>query len=189
MTGRRGDCRVHRPALLALAEHRERGPGTPAALEHLAICRSCEEEAVGIALTVAALRRAGATYRRLPVPATAAVLRVPPGAGHGRWAWRLQLGSLAAGAALAAIVVMPRAGPPTAPAGQASPHVITPVQAPGVQQWQAAERRLASSPESGPQIVISAGPGTLPPRYPDTMLRPWKEVAAPDATARVLEPR
>ena len=57
-------CRRHRPVLVDLVDHGERGPATPAALDHLATCRPCERELTELALTIAALRRAGAAYRR-----------------------------------------------------------------------------------------------------------------------------
>jgi hypothetical protein len=197
-----GSCRRHRPLLAALVEHGERAPGIEAALEHLAVCAGCEEDLTGIALTVAALRRAGTTYRRLPESAPAAlppVIARPPSArppsvrpmaprpasAPARWAWRLQLGSLLATAAIVAVVVLPQAG---LPGTVAAAHVNTPVRASGVTQWQAAEQRLASSPDTGPLAAVVTT-STLPPRYPDSLFRRWKEVPPSDATARGFAPR
>lgn len=188
--GRR--CHPHRAVLLDLVERGDRGPATPAALEHLDACRACEREVVGVALTVAALRRAGAAYRRLPEPAPVQLAVATPArtsASGSRLAWCLQLGSLVAGAAIAAAVVLPQGGMPARPVSVASPDPVTPARSPGVNPWQAAEHRLASSPDTGPVAVFAAAAGTLPPRYPDTLFRPSKEVTASDASARGLEPR
>ena len=62
-------CRRHRPVLVDFVDRRERGPRTPAALEHLARCERCEEEMADYALTIVALRRAGREIAAFPVPA------------------------------------------------------------------------------------------------------------------------
>ena len=185
MTSANAACRRHRPVLVDLVDHGERTPATPTALDHLATCRLCERELTELALTIAALRRAGAAYRRLPVPeasvpgallvcatATAPVRRPSRG-------WTLHLGGLAASAGIAALLVAPRVGlmpdrviPETAPARPAA-----------MTTWQQVEHRLAISPDIPSVAVV-----TLPPRYPEGRTRPWKEVPSSDATAHELEP-
>jgi hypothetical protein len=189
-------CRVHRPILIDLVDRGDRGPATPAALDHLAVCRGCEEELTELALTIATLRRVGAVYRALPEPSFAlsrssAGDRRAEGVGGRRrpWSWRLQLGSLVTGAVVAAVLVAPRAGlAPSAPyQGQPEPPH------PGLDsRWRAAESLLASRPDIAPaaaRVASRATSGTLPPRYPDGLVRPRKEVPATDATARAFEPR
>ena len=180
-------CRRHRPVLVDLVDHGERGPGTPAALDHLAVCRACERELTELALTIAALRRAGAAYRRLPVAATSplvapGVIASPAGSPAPRRPTgrrSFHLGSLITSAGIAALLVAPHVGlfpnhatPQTAPARPAA-----------VTTWQQAEHRLASSPDIPSVAVV-----ILPPRYPEGRTRPWKEVPSRDATARELEP-
>jgi hypothetical protein len=179
-------CRRHRPVLVDLVDHGERGPATPAALDHLATCRPCERELTELALTIAALRRAGAAYRRLPVaeaslPAASIVVTNATAISRGRRARdrAFHLGGLAASAGIAALLVAPHVGfvppraiPEAAPARPAA--VVT---------WQQVENRLASSPDIPSVAVV-----ILPPRYPEGRTRPWKEVPSSDATARELEP-
>ncbi|MEI7745084.1 MAG: hypothetical protein WCK58_15210 [Chloroflexota bacterium] len=182
----RSACSVHRPVLVDLLDRGERGPGTPAALDHLRRCAACERDLTGIALTLAALRRAGATYRSLPDPVMAAgpapgrAVPAHPRA-HARSSWRLQAGGLLSGAAIAALLVVPRAGMvavvPVPDQGASTRHVE-------IVSWHAVEARLATSPDTASPDAS----GSLPPRYPDGLLRPWKEVPGTDATARVLEP-
>jgi anti-sigma factor RsiW len=175
-------CRRHRPVLVDLVDHGERGPATPAALDHLATCRPCERELTELALTIAALRRAGAAYRRLPV-AEVALQAVPDvvasvtrrHAGHRSF----HLGGLVASAGIAALLVAPHVG--LVP-GRATPETA-PVRPAAVSTWQRVEHRLASSPDIPPVAVV-----ILPPRYPEGRTRPWKEVPSGDATARELEP-
>ncbi len=180
-------CRRHRPVLVDLVDHGERGPATPAALDHLATCRPCERELTELALTIAALRRAGAAYRRLPIgaaspPAAASVIAnvtrrpaPPQRAGHRS----LHLGGLVASAGIAALLVAPHVG--LVP-GRAS-HEMGPARPAAMSTWQQVEHRLASSPDIPPVAVV-----ILPPRYPEGRTRPWKEVPSGDATARELEP-
>jgi hypothetical protein len=189
VTGRPAtSCRRHRPVLVDLVDRGERGPGTPAALDHLAVCGACERELTELALTIAALRRAGTAYRALRVPETApaAARLVPAGRAQATplrkpdWGRRLQLGSLLTSAGIAAMLVAPHVGlvpePPITDAAPArKPAVVVP--------WQQAERRLAATPDPGSRAVL-----VLPPRYPEGLLRPWKEVPAPDASPRELEP-
>ncbi len=61
-------CRRHRPVLVDFVDRRERGPRTPAALDHLARCERCEQEMAEYALTIVALRRAGREIAAFPVP-------------------------------------------------------------------------------------------------------------------------
>lgn len=199
-------CREHRPVLVALVEHGERGPSTAAALAHLETCAACEAEVTGLALTVAALRRAGAAYRRLPPPSTTArpvsslsrgrvpaarpALHAQPGAAARPlgWAWRLQLGGLAMASAIVAAVVLPHGGLPGTIPSTTTPAAV-PAHAPAVRPWQAAELRLATSPDPGSVAMVVPDADSVPPRYPDTLFRPWKEVAAADASVRAREPQ
>lgn len=180
-------CRRHRPVLVDLVDHGERGPATPTALDHLAGCRACERELTELALTIAALRRAGAAYRRLPVadapsravPNLIASLTLRPASRRHVGHRSLHLGGLVASAGIAALLAAPhvglvpsRATPETAPARPAA-----------VTTWQRVEHQLASSPDIPPVAVV-----ILPPRYPEGRTRPWKEVPSSDATVRELEP-
>jgi hypothetical protein len=150
-------CRTHRPVLVDLVDHGERGPATASALDHLDTCRPCEREITELALTIAALRRAGA------------------------WSWRLQLGGLVTSAAIAALMVAPRVGVvPVRPAAAAP----VPQHPARVVTWQAVEHRLAVTPDVAPVATVRS----LPPRYPEGLTRPWKEVPPTDAAARELEP-
>ena len=175
----RGACRRYRPVLVDLVDRGERGPGTDAALEHLVVCAACEREITEVALTVAALRRAGATWRAIPVPALARP--AIPSRRRG-WAWRAQLGGIITSAGIAALLVAPQVGllPDAAQRGDAS--VTT---RPPAALWYAAEHRIAASPD----VASTPALGTLPPRYPDGRIRPWKEVNLADATARGLDPQ
>jgi hypothetical protein len=173
-------CRQHRLVLEEFVEHGDRGPDTPAALDHLAGCRACERDLTELALTVAALRRAGRELRLAPVPEPArprvvalAVQRRSP------WSWRFQVGSLLTGAAIAAVVVLPHVGRPEHPAG-ISPALVRP---PVTATWRVAESRLAAAPDT-PSFAAVSG---VPPRYPEGLSRPWKEVFPSDATPREFE--
>jgi hypothetical protein len=173
-------CRPHRPALEALVEHGERGPETPSALDHLGTCRTCERELTELALTVAALRHAGRELRAVPVPAPPSARIVAlASARRSPWSWRLQVGSLLTGAAIAALVVIPRMGPGTG--GTITESIRPPVTA----GWRMAESRIAAEPD----IPSFSVPGAVPPRYPEGLLRPWKEVSPSDATPREFRPR
>lgn len=60
MIGRRPDrCAAYRPALIDFVERHPLGPDSPAALDHLARCRSCERDLTEVTQTVIALRRIG----------------------------------------------------------------------------------------------------------------------------------
>jgi hypothetical protein len=175
-------CRPHRATLAALVEHGERGPRTPAALDHLAGCRACEQELTALALTVAALRRAGRDLRAAPVPtpppSSVAALTTRRRTG---WSLRLQLGGLLTGAAIAALVVVPRTGT----ALRTGDDEVEPVRPAVTAVWRIAESRIAAEPDN-PSF---SAPGAVPPRYPDGLLRPWKEVPETDATPREFKPR
>lgn len=182
MTGRFVTCMRHRGALEAFVDRGERGPETPDALEHLARCGPCERELTELALTIAALRRAGRELHAAPVPVIAparvAALTARP---RGPWSFRFQLGSLVTGAAIAAVIVLPNAGSLARPASDA----LSPAQATVGAGWRVAEFRLAAAPDH-PSF---AAPSALPPRYPEGRTRPWKEVFPTDATPREFEPR
>ncbi len=174
-------CRTHRQVLVDLVDHRERGAGTAAALDHLDMCESCEREITELALTIAALRRAGAAYRALAVPDAprAAVVARAARQRHRPWSWRMQLSGLVTSAAIAALLVAPHVGlMPQRPAPD-RPQVPA-----GIVSWQAVEHRLAISPDVAPVASVRS----LPPRYPEGLTRPWKEVPSTDAAARELEP-
>jgi hypothetical protein len=177
---------VHRPILVDLVDRGERGPGTAAALDHLAVCHPCERETTELALTIAALRRAGMAYRALEVPEVRRPVPVAASAPPRRRSltWRLQLGGLVTSAALAALLVAPRVGlVPAQPVSVATPAVV-PAGPAAVVSWKAVEHRLAVTPDTAPIAAVRS----LPPRYPEGLLRPWKEVPTTDAAARELEP-
>jgi anti-sigma factor RsiW len=165
-------CRRHLGPLIDLVDRGERRPGTDAALDHLATCDRCRDEVTELALTVAALRRAGSVYRLLPAPA---LVRPLVGTRRRPWAWRAQLGGLITSAGIAALLVAPQVGIlPSAPHTE----VVDRPTHPPAAAWLAAERRIASTPDVVPRAVV----GALPQRYPDG-LRPWKEVTSSDAAA------
>jgi hypothetical protein len=182
MTGRAVTCRRHRRALEAFVDRGERGPATPAALEHLARCAPCERELTELALTIVALRRAGRELRAAPVPliaptriAALTVRRRSP------WSFRFQLGSMLTGAAIAALIVLPQPNRTERPVSDA----LMPARATVTAEWRSAETRLAAAPDT-PSF---AAPRAVPPRYPEGLTRPWKEVFPTDATPREFEPR
>jgi hypothetical protein len=175
----RGACRRYRPILVDLVDHGERGPSTGDALDHLVGCPACEREVTEVALTVAALRRAGTTWRAIPVPAMAR-----PAAPRRRrpWAWRAQLGGIITSAGIAALLVAPQVGLLPSVSFRGADTVPS---RPPAASWYAAESRIAASPD----VASMAALGTLPPRYPEGRFRPWKEVNPADATARGLDPQ
>jgi anti-sigma factor RsiW len=186
MIRRRTACQRHRPSLLDLVDRGERGPGTAEALDHLAVCHACEQELTEVALTIAALRRTGSEVRAASVPAIpdADVRRLavrPQGSPRDSWSWRLQLGSLVAGAAIAAVAVAPWVG-----VGPRSSNGVSIVASHPVVNatWLGAEARLAARPDhpSRPATI------SVSPRYPEGLSRPWEEVPASDATPREFEP-
>lgn len=183
MTVPAGACRRHRRVLEAFVDRGERGPGTPAALEHLARCEPCERDLTELALMIAAMRRAGRELQTAPVPVIdrgrVAALTAPR--RRSPWSFRLQLGSLLTGAAIAAVVVLPHVGSTRGVSGEsilASRATVNAV-------WRVAESRLAA----GPDIPSFSAPSALPPRYPEGLSRPWKEVFPTDATPREFKPR
>ena len=175
----RGACRRYRPVLVDLVDRGERGPGTDVALEHLVVCEACEREVTEVALTVAALRRAGTTWRSIPVPAMVRPAMPPR---RKPWAWRAQLGGLITSAGIAALLVAPQVGLLPDASQRGSDSVST---RPPAASWYAAEHRIAASPD----VASTSALGSLPPRYPEGRIRPWKEVNPADATARGLDPQ
>ncbi|HEY3336681.1 MAG TPA: hypothetical protein VGK16_15745 [Candidatus Limnocylindrales bacterium] len=175
-------CRPHRAALEALVAHDERGPATSGALDHLSTCPACVHDLTELALTVAALHRAGRELRAVPVPSPprsrVRALAAPRRAG---WSLRLQLGGLLTGAAIAALVVVPRAGTTVRSTGD----TLEPIRPAVTAVWRVAESRIAAEPDNPSFSAVT----TLPPRYPEGLLRPWKEVASTDATPRAFRPR
>ena len=174
-------CRPHRASLEALVAHGERGPATAAALDHLSTCDACELDLTDLALTVAALRRAGRELRAAPVPSptrsSVAALTTPRRTG---WSLRLQLGGLITGAAIAALIVVPRTGT----AVRSTTDAIAPTRSAVTAGWRLAEFRIAAEPD----MPSFSAASTLPPRYPEGLLRPWKEVSSTDATPRAFRP-
>jgi hypothetical protein len=182
MTGRAVSCLRHRRALEAFVDRGERGPTTPAALEHLDRCAPCERAMAELALTVVALRRAGRELRAAPVPVVQpARIEALTVRRRSPWSFRFQLGSMLAGAAIAALVVLPQVNHSERPISDA----LMPVRAKAAAGWRAAEFRLAAAPDS-PSF---AAPSAIPPRYPEGLTRPWKEVFPTDAAPREFEPR
>ena len=180
-------CMRHRAALLGLVDPVERMPAADAALTHLERCVRCEADLTDLALTVHALRRAGAA---------AAAAEPPPGAWtrlrarielsrrRGReaaWRWRLTLGGLVTGTLLVAVLV----GPLAIQVRLGSAGVAEPT------GYSAGEQaRIAEGIESSFQITSRSG--TLPPDrstssassdawriYPDGIRPLRKEVHAP----------
>jgi hypothetical protein len=101
---------------------------------------------------------------------------------RGPWAWRAQLGGLITSAGIAALLVAPQIGLlPSAPFEESATVTTRPPTA----SWYAAEHRIAASPD----VASTSALGSLPPRYPDGRIRPWKEVNPADAAARGLDPQ
>ncbi len=182
MIRRAAACDRHRPALLDFVDRGERGPDAAAAFDHLSTCDLCERELTEIALAIVALRRVRDEAQAVPVPVVSGervarlmARRADP------WRWRLQLGSLLASAAIAAIVVAPRVGVGPSAAGAVS---LMPDRPAPAATWRAAEDRIAAAPDNPPV----AQTGTLPLRYPEGQSRPWKEVLPTDAMPREFEP-
>ena len=71
MSPRTHPCSLHRAALLDFVDHGERGPRTPAALDHLDRCPACRRELESDALAITALRRLGAEVAGREAPASA----------------------------------------------------------------------------------------------------------------------
>ena len=113
-----------------------------------------------------------------PEPSRVTALAVPRRTG---WSLRLQLGGLLTGAAIAAIVVVPRAGTAVRSTGDA----LEPTRPAVTAVWRLAESRIAAEPDNPSFSAASS----LPPRYPEGLLRPWKEVSSTDATPRAFRPR
>ena len=173
-------CRRHRAALLDFVDRRERGPKTPAALDHLERCDRCEREMAEYALTIVALRRAGRELAAVPVPATSA-MRIRTAPGRDRWSWRLQAGSMLTATAIAAVLIVP--GLSSTRVDEVDPG--SPVRVHTVEPWRSAEARLAALPDTPSYAAIQQ---SLPQRYPDGRIRPWKEVPRSDAIPRAVKP-
>jgi anti-sigma factor RsiW len=171
-------CRRHRTALIDFVDRRERGPRTPAALEHLERCERCEREMAAYALTIVALRRAGRELAAAPVPVADVAQVVPPTPRPSGWTWRLQVAGLLTCAAIVGLVILPR---PTSTSLDAGLSQARPVPAAA---WRLAESRLAARPDVAPVAAYSS----LPPRYPDGLIGPWKEVPTTDASQRGPDP-
>jgi hypothetical protein len=171
-------CRRHRTALIDFVDRRERGPRTPAALDHLERCERCERDMAAYALTIVALRRAGRELAAVPVPVADVARVVPPTPRPKGWSWRLQVGGLLTGAAIVGILVLPRPASSPVDAG------LSETRSAPTAAWRIAESRLAARPDVRPIAAI----GSLPPRYPDGLTRPWKEVPTTDASQRGSAP-
>ncbi len=104
----RRPCADHRAALLDFVDRHERGEATDAALAHLDVCRSCEQELTGAALTIAALQRLHAEVRQVePAPDAWPRLRARIARPTNPWRWRAMLGGLGTSAFLVAVLVLP----------------------------------------------------------------------------------
>jgi hypothetical protein len=129
VTFRTSACDRHRSALVDFIDHRERRPETATALAHLDRCARCEREMTELALTIVALRRMGAGAAAAePRPDLRPV--IPDRRARGR-ARPALLRASSAGPALSivvvALVLLPRAFGPAAPAAPApSPEVLAP---------------------------------------------------------------
>jgi hypothetical protein len=108
-------CLRHRGTLLALVDRQERGPATESALEHLMVCRRCEDELTRLALTIQALRRIGqAAAAATPPDAVwprlrAHLERSRRQAREAAWRWRMNLGGVVAGTLIVGVLVGPLA--------------------------------------------------------------------------------
>jgi hypothetical protein len=108
-------CLRHRATLLALVDRQERGPATESALEHLMVCRRCEDELTRLALTIQALRRIGQAAAAAPPPDAvwprlrAHLERSRRHAREAAWRWRLNLGGVMAGTLIVGVLVGPLA--------------------------------------------------------------------------------
>jgi hypothetical protein len=110
-------CRMHRPALAALAERRAAGPDGQAALDHVEICAACAQELGELMLTVVVLRRIGAeaavVASRGPDDAWGRLrARIEHSSRRARqraWQWRATVGGLATASLLVAVLVGPKA--------------------------------------------------------------------------------
>jgi hypothetical protein len=114
MIRRRADaCVVHRPALLDFVERRALGPDSPAALDHLARCTSCERDLTEVAQTVVALRRLGARAGQVQAPADGwatlreRIERSQRAADDAARRFRRAFGGAVVAAAVAALVAIP----------------------------------------------------------------------------------
>ena len=180
-------CMRHRAGLLGLVDPAERAPATDAALTHLGRCVRCEADLTELALTIHALRRAGAAAA-VAEPGDGAwtrlMARIERSRGRAReaaWRWRLTLGGLVTGTLLVAVLV----GPLAIQVRLGSAGVAEPT------GYSAGEQtRIAEGIESSFQITSRSG--TLPPdrsrssassdawrNHPDGIRPLRKEVEAP----------
>lgn len=170
-------CRRHRGALLDLAVGGSRGPGTPAALDHLDTCTRCRAEIESTVLAAAALRRL-ATDISTAEPADDAWPRLRDRVARRRPA-RLGFMSPVAGMAMSlAIVVVTVVGAPGLPGSE--PEAAGPIGAVAADQLEpveeawlrgrvlptrrapssAASTTVAPAPSRGPSFLGPDGLGT-----------------------------
>lgn len=108
-------CLRHRRSLLGLVDPAVRVPADADALRHLDRCQRCETDLTELALTIHALRRAGAGAAGVMPPDGAwarlrtRVERSRHRAREAAWHWRLTLGGLVTGTLLVAVLVGPLA--------------------------------------------------------------------------------
>ena len=107
----RSPCAIHRDALLAFVDRRERTARTDAALAHLELCATCEVELTEVALAVTALRRIGRQVALVePGPdAWPALLSRVRRRDAAPWHWPMTLGGLVTSTMLVAVLVVPLA--------------------------------------------------------------------------------
>jgi len=168
-------CRRHRSALLDFAVGGLRGPGTPAALDHLDTCTRCRAEIEATVLAAAALRRL-ATDVSTAEPSSDAWPRLRDRVAA-RPTARLGFMSPVAGMAMSlAIVVVAVVGAPGLPGSE--PEAAGPISAVAADQLEPTEeawlreridraRRSSAAPAdaaaAAPAAPLSRGPSFLGP--------------------------
>jgi hypothetical protein len=184
----RAGCRRYRAALTAFAAHREGGPATRRALDHVDRCRACADELQELALAVIALRRLG----HLPEPASisaAAWARLRDRIERNRasaaalaWRWRTTLAGVAAGTLVVAALVAPQAVRVPLGASGAEPTGLSPRELDRVnrqiEQRYIFEAHVGAVDAAGPTETspVSRSQESILRRYPDDIKRDLKEV-------------
>jgi hypothetical protein len=178
-------CRRHRTALIDFVDRRERGPRTPAALDHLARCQRCEDDMADYALTIVALRRAGRELAAVPVPVADVTRVVPSEPRPSGWSWRLQVGGLVTCAAIVAMLIVPGATIRTSPDGgllsDSGPGRTDAASLSSMEPARRAEARLAAFPDIDSYAAAAGAPANSIIRRPSR-----KEVPQTDARPRAV---
>jgi len=184
------DCRHHRPALTALAAHREPVPERQAVLDHVARCRRCAAELQELALAVIALRRLGQLPDGALVSPSAwprlrdRIERSRAAAAKIAWRWRTTLAGLAAGTLVVAALVAPTALRIQSGARGAEPAGYNPTELELLNRR--AEMTYVAGARTGTlaaATVTTGSQGGIPKRYPDGIIPVGKEVP-PRSTER-----